>query len=58
VAADPDTLATALHAKADDVMETHSGLVRWRPEAGSAPMLSDAEQVTRSVIQAFLGLMN
>jgi len=46
VDADLDTLASALYVKTDDVMKTHPRLVRWRPEVGIAPKLSDAELVT------------
>ena len=55
VDADLDTLATALYVKTDDVMKTDPRLVRWRPEVGIAPKLSDAELVTLSVMQALLG---
>ncbi len=55
VDADLDTLATALYVKTDDVMKTDPRLMRWRPAVGIAPKLSDAELVTLSVIQAFLG---
>ena len=43
VDADLDTLATARYVKTDDVMKADPRLVRWRPEVGIAPKLSDAE---------------
>jgi hypothetical protein len=50
-----DTLATALYVKTDDVLKASPSLARWRPAAGIAPKLSDAELVTLAVMQALLG---
>lgn len=51
----PDTLATALYVKTDDVLRTSPHLAPCRPDVGTAPRLSDAELVTLSVMQALLG---
>jgi Transposase DDE domain len=53
--ADLDTLATALYVKIDDALKTDPSLVRWRPEVGIAPKLSDAELICLAVLQALLG---
>jgi hypothetical protein len=53
--ADLDTLATALYVKIDDALKTDSTLLRWRPEVGIAPKLSDAELICLAVLQAVLG---
>jgi hypothetical protein len=53
--ADLDTLATALYVRVDDALKTDPTLVRWRPEIGIAPKLSDAELITLAVLQALLG---
>ena len=53
--ADLDTLATALFVKSDDLLKDSPQLAPYRPEAGIAPRLSDAELVTLSVMQAMLG---
>jgi hypothetical protein len=50
-----DTLATALYVKTDDLLKASPYLARWRPAAGIAPKLSDAELVTLAVLQALLG---
>ncbi len=52
---DVDTLATALYATADDLLKEHPDLAPWRPPAGIAPRLSDAELVTLATMQAILG---
>ena len=52
---DIDTLATALYVKTDDLLKASPYLARWRPAAGIAPKLSDAELVTLAVMQALLG---
>ena len=53
--ADLDALATALYVTVDDMLITNPELVPERPEIGITPLLSDAELVTLSVIQALLG---
>ena len=53
--ADLDTLATALYVRIDDALKEDPRLSRWRPEVGICPKLSDAELLTLSAIQAFLG---
>src|SRR5712691_1294589 len=55
VDADMDTLATALHARTDDVLKASPQLMPWRPEVGIEPQLSDAELATLAVMQALLG---
>jgi hypothetical protein len=50
-----DTLATALYVKTDDLLKGSPCLARWRPAAGIAPKLTDAELVTLAVLQALLG---
>jgi hypothetical protein len=55
VDADLDTLATALYARADDLLKSFPEHVPWRPKVGIVPMISDAEMVTLSVMQALLG---
>ena len=52
--ADLDTLATALFVRSDDLLRDSPQLAPYRPEAGIAPRLSDAELVTLSVMQAIL----
>ena len=52
---DLDTLATALYVKIDDALKAAPHLAPWRPAAGIAPMLSDAELVTLAVMSALLG---
>ena len=53
--ADLDTLATALYARADDLLKSFPEHVPWRPAVGIAPRICDAEMVTLSVMQALLG---
>jgi hypothetical protein len=55
VDADLDTLATALYARADDLLKGHPERVPSRPRVGIAPRISDAELVTMAVMQALLG---
>jgi hypothetical protein len=50
-----DTLATALHATTDDLLKERPESAPWRPAAGIAPQLTDAELVTLAVMQAMLG---
>lgn len=52
---DLDSLATALYVKTDDLLKASPQLAPYRPEAGIAPQLSDAELVTLAVMQALLG---
>ncbi|KOG51578.1 transposase, partial [Streptomyces virginiae] len=52
---DLDTLATALYARIDDELKASPWLAPWRPAAGIAPTLSDAELVTLAVMSALLG---
>ena len=53
--ADLDTLATALYARTDDLLNSHPEQVPYRPEVGIVPQISDAELITLSVMQALLG---
>ena len=53
--ADLDTLATALYVRVDDMLKNTPDLVPARPPGGFTPLLSDAELVTLSVMQALLG---
>src|SRR5665647_677940 len=55
VDADLDTLATALYVRTDDLLKDNPHRIPWRPKVGIAPMISDAEMVTLSVMQALLG---
>jgi hypothetical protein len=55
VDADLDTLATALYVRTDDLLKDHPHRIPWRPAIGIAPVISDAEVVTLSVMQALLG---
>jgi hypothetical protein len=55
VTTDMDTLATALYVKTDDLLKGSPYLARWRPAAGIAPKLTDAELATLAVMQALLG---
>ena len=50
-----DTLATALYVRVDDALKASPELAPWRPPAGIAPTLSDAELVTLAVMSALLG---
>jgi hypothetical protein len=58
VDADLDTLATALYARADDLLKAYPERVPWRPETGIFPKISDAELVTLAVMQALLGFVS
>ena len=55
VDADLDTLATALYARIDDLLEDRPELLPWRPKIGIAPKLSDAELLTLAVLQVLQG---
>jgi hypothetical protein len=55
VDADLDTLATALYVHTDDWLKDNPHRIPWRPKVGIAPVISDAEMVTLSVMQALLG---
>jgi hypothetical protein len=50
-----DSLATALYVKTDDLLKDSPQLAPWRPAAGTAPKLGDAELVTLAMMQAMLG---
>ena len=52
---DLDTLATALYASTDDFLKANPGLAPWRPAVGLQPLITDAEMITVSVMQALLG---
>jgi hypothetical protein len=52
--AELDTLATALDVRVEDLLKTFPDRVPGRPRVGIAPMASDAEMVTLSVMQALL----
>ena len=56
--ADLDTFATALYAKADDLLKAFPERAPWRPGTGIAPKISDAELVTLAVLQALLGFVS
>ncbi len=56
--ADLDTLATALYVRIDDWLKTQPQWAPWRPPAGIAPELSDAEALTLAVLQALLGFVS
>jgi len=53
--AELDALATALYVTVDDLLIDHPELRPERPAVGITPILSDAELVTMSTIQALLG---
>lgn len=53
--ADLDTLATALYVRTDDLLKDNPHRIPWRPKVGIAPVISDAEMVTLSVMQVLLG---
>lgn len=53
--ADPDTLATALHARVDDLLKSEPGRVPCRPRVGMAPKITHAEMLTLAAMQALLG---
>jgi hypothetical protein len=55
VDADLDTLATALYVRTDDLLKACPERVPWRPKIGIAPKITDAELITRAVLQALLG---
>jgi hypothetical protein len=55
VDADLDTLATALYARADDVLKAAPERAPWRPLVGIEPQICDAELVTLAVLQALPG---
>jgi len=52
---DLDTLATALYVTTDDLLKAHPEQLPERPVIGIAPLISDAELVVLSVMQALLG---
>jgi hypothetical protein len=58
VDADLDTLATALYARADDLLKSYPERVPYRPKVGIVPQISDAEIITLAVMQALLGRPN
>jgi Transposase DDE domain len=58
VDADLDTLATALYARADDLLKSCPERVPWRPATGIFPKITDAELVTLAVMQALLGFVS
>jgi len=47
--------ATALYARADDVLKAAPERAPWRPLVGIEPQICDAELVTLAVLQALLG---
>jgi hypothetical protein len=55
---DLDTLATALYVRVDDALKAAPELAPWRPAAGIAPRLTDAELLTVAVMQALLGYVS
>ena len=52
---DLDTLATAFHAAADDLLKAHPERVPARPRIGISPKITDAQLLTLALMQAFLG---
>jgi hypothetical protein len=58
VDADLDTLATALYATADDLLKAFPERAPARPRVGIEPLISDAELVALSVMQALLGFVS
>ncbi len=52
---EPDTLATALYVRTDDLLKESPSLAPWRPQVGTALRLSNAELVTLAVKQALAG---
>jgi hypothetical protein len=58
VDADLDTLVIALYVKIDDALQHAPELRPWRPAAGIAPKLTDAELLTLAVMQALLGYVS
>jgi len=52
---DLDTLATALYVTVDDLLKAHPERLPERPAVGIAPLITDAELVVLSVMQALLG---
>jgi Transposase DDE domain len=58
VDADLDTLATALYVRTDDLLKSFPERAPWRPAAGIAPRLSDAELLTLAVMQVLLGFVS
>jgi hypothetical protein len=55
VTKNPDTLATALYVKIDDVLMGSPHLAPYRLAVGIGPKPSDSELVTPAVMQALLG---
>ena len=53
--ADPDTLATALRVRTDDLLKALPDRAPARPAVGFAPRITDAEVVTLAVVQALAG---
>lgn len=53
--ADPDTLATALYVRVDDLLKNRPERVPARSPGEFPPRLSDAELVTLAVMQALTG---
>lgn len=56
--ADLDSLATALYVRIDDWLKAEPQWAPWRPAAGIAPALNDAEALTLAVLQALLGYVS
>lgn len=52
---DLDTLATALYVTADDLLKAHPEQLPERPAVGIEPLITDAELIVLSVMQAHLG---
>lgn len=52
---DLETLATSLYVTVDDLLIDHPEQLPQRPEVGIAPLISDAELIVLSVLQALLG---
>jgi hypothetical protein len=58
VDADLDTLATALYATVDDLLKAFPERAPARPKVGIEPLISDAEMVALSVMQALHGFVS
>lgn len=53
---DLETLATALHVTADDLLKAHPEIAPARPRTGIAPTITDAEVLTLAAIAPLLGI--
>ena len=58
VDADPDTLATALYVRTDDLLKEFPERAPWRPATGITPALCDPELAHPGEHAALLGLVS